>query len=143
VLDGNIHIPIPTDKSITILDAACGAGFWTLDMAHAYPKAKIIGLDTFPLDDKRLKGYASATISAPNIVYKYGDLTAHLSLPDNYIDIIYQRDTAPILPHGRWPFLFKELKRVMKPGGYIELVEYGKNRTIIEYIYIYKRLISC
>jgi ubiquinone/menaquinone biosynthesis C-methylase UbiE len=126
VLNGNIHVPIPTDKPITVLDVACGAGFWTLDMAHTYPNAKIIGLDAFPSDDKRLKGYASATINSPNIVYKYGDLTTHLSLPDNYIDIIYQRDTTPILPHEGWPFLFRELKRVLKPGGYIEIVEYGK-----------------
>lgn len=132
VLDGNIHVPIPKDKQITILDAACGAGFWALDMAHAFPNAKIIGLDTFPSDDKYLKGYSSATISAPNIVYKYGDLMTHLSLPDNYIDVIYQRDTAPILPRGRWSFLFTELKRIMKPGGYIELVEHGKIRLCIQ-----------
>ncbi|KAK4518436.1 uncharacterized protein ATC70_008654 [Mucor velutinosus] len=125
VLDGNIHVPVPTDKSITILDSACGAGFWTLDMAQAYPKAKVIGLDAFPLDDKRMKGYSNATISAPNAVYKYGDLTMQLTLPDNYVDVLYQRDTTSIIPHERWPFLFKELMRVMKPGGYIELVEYN------------------
>ncbi|CAO0798455.1 unnamed protein product [Mucor circinelloides] len=125
VLDGNIHVPVPTDKSITILDSACGAGFWTLDMAQTYPKAKVIGLDAFPADDKRMKGYSNATISAPNIVYKYGDLTTQLTLPDDYIDVLYQRDTTSIIPHERWPFLFKELMRVMKPGGYIELVEYN------------------
>lgn len=95
-------------------------------MAQAYPKAKVIGLDAFPADDKRMKGYSNATISAPNIVYKYGDLTTQLTLPDSYIDVLYQRDTTSIIPHERWPFLFKELMRVMKPGGYIELVEYSR-----------------
>lgn len=135
VLDGNIHVPVPTDKSITILDSACGAGFWTLDMAQTYPKAKVIGLDAFPADDKRMKGYSNATISAPNIVYKYGDLTTQLTLPDDYIDVLYQRDTTSIIPHERWPFLFKELMRVMKPGGYIELVEYS--------MYLYWLVIGC
>ncbi|CEP18251.1 hypothetical protein [Parasitella parasitica] len=124
VLDGNIHVPIPTDKSLTILDSACGAGFWTSDMAQAYPNAKVIGLDAFPADDKRMKGYSNATISAPNIVYKYGDLTTQLTLPDDYVDVLYQRDTTSIIPHERWPFLLEELMRVTKPGGYVEFVEY-------------------
>ncbi|KAG2232510.1 hypothetical protein INT48_007423 [Thamnidium elegans] len=122
--NGNIHVPVAMDKPITVLDAACGAGFWTLDIAHTFPNAKVIGLDAFPVDDKRMKGHSN-TISAPNIVYKYGDLTTHLPLPDNYLDIIYQRDTTSIMPHERWPFLLDELMRVAKPGGYIELVEYS------------------
>ncbi|KAI8081991.1 S-adenosyl-L-methionine-dependent methyltransferase [Gilbertella persicaria] len=119
ILQGNIHVPVPKDKPIVILDAACGAGFWTLDMTSEFPNAKIIGLDTFVTEDKRMKNNNST-----NIVYKYGDLTTHLSLPNNYLDIIYQRDTTSILPHERWSFLFQEQLRVLKPGGYIELVEY-------------------
>lgn len=105
-------------------------------MAQTYPNAKVIGLDAFPADDKRMKGYSNATISAPNIVYKYGDLTTPLTLPDDYIDVLYQRDTTSIIPHERWPFLFKELMRVMKPGGYIELVEYSMYLywLVIDYI---------
>ncbi|CAO3655088.1 unnamed protein product [Mucor hiemalis] len=127
VMEGNIHVPVTTDEPTTILDAACGAGFWTLDMAQAYPNAKIIGLDAFPADDKRMKGYSDAATSATNIVYKYGDLTARLSLPDNYLDVIYQRDTASIIPQERWSFILSELFRVAKPGGYLELVEYSFN----------------
>lgn len=126
MLEGNIHVPVSTHEPTTILDAACGAGFWTLDMAHAFPNAKVIGLDAFPADDKRMKSYSNATISAPNIVYKYGDLTTHLSLPDNYLDVIYQRDTTAIMPQERWQSLLHELMRIAKPGGYLELVEYSK-----------------
>lgn len=112
------------DKPITILDAACGAGFWTLDTANTFPNATVIGLDAFPVEDKANKGHN--TLTAPNIVYKYGDLTNHLPLPDNFVDIIYQRDTTSIMPHERWPFLLDEFMRIMKPGGYLELVEYSK-----------------
>lgn len=99
-------------------------------MAQSYPNAKIIGLDAFPADDKRMKGYSDAATSATNIVYKYGDLTTHLSLPDNYLDVIYQRDTASIIPHERWSFILGELFRVAKPGGYLELVEYSQYNSI-------------
>lgn len=92
-------------------------------MANTYSNAKIISLDTFPYDEKRPKAYSN---TAMNIVYKHCDLTSHLSLPDNYLDIIYQRDTASYMPSERWPFLFDEYLRILKPGGYIEIVEYGK-----------------
>lgn len=113
------------DKKVTILDAACGAGFWTLDMVNMYPNAKVISLDSFPSEDRRSKAYS---IAANNIVYKHGDLTSHLLLPDNYVDIIYQRDTASYMPSERWPFLFNEYLRILKPGGYVEIVEYGKKK---------------
>lgn len=122
MFDGNIHVPILIDKPTTILDSACGAGFWTLDMANTYPNSKVISLDVFPSDERRSKPAANA---AMNIVYKHGDLTSHLSLPDNYLDIIYQRDTAYYMPSERWPFLFDEYLRILKPGGYIEIVDYG------------------
>ncbi|KAI7899510.1 S-adenosyl-L-methionine-dependent methyltransferase [Cokeromyces recurvatus] len=144
VLQGNVHVPIATDKPITILDSACGAGFWTLDMAQSFPNAKVIGLDAafssttaaINNNNKQIKRYTTntatttttttitATMCAPNIVYKYGDPTTHLSLPDNYLDIIFQRDTLSSIPHECWPFLLNELMRVAKPGGSIELVEY-------------------
>lgn len=108
-------------------------------MAQAYPNAKVIGLDAFPAEDKRMKGYSNATIGAPNIVYKYGDLTAQLTLPDNYIDVLYQRDTTSIIPHERWPFLFQELMRVIKPGGHVELVEYGKNCFFLKLILLFNK----
>lgn len=88
-------------------------------MAHSFPNAKVMGLDAF--DDKRIHSN-----TAPNIVYKDGDITKHLSLPDSCIDFIFQRDTISIMPHERWPLHFSELMRVIKPGGYLELVEYSK-----------------
>ncbi|CAO3671393.1 hypothetical protein G6F70_005911 [Rhizopus microsporus] len=121
ILHGNIHVPVSRDKSIIILDSACGAGFWTLDMALEYPNATIIGLDTFPDRSETI----STLIGAPNVVYKYGDLTTRLQLPDNSIDVIFQRDTSTVLPHDCWPSLMSELKRIAKPGAYIEFMEYN------------------
>lgn len=124
ILQGNIHVPVSRDKPIIILDSACGAGFWTLDMALEYPNATIIGLDTFPDRSETI----SPLIGAPNVVYKYGDLTTRLQLPDNSIDVIFQRDTSTVLPHDCWPSLMSELKRIAKPGAYIEFMEYSKGK---------------
>lgn len=122
IFRGNIHVPVSRDHPIIILDSACGAGFWTLDMALEYPNAKVIGLDAFP----ERNGPSSQPICAPNVIYKHGDLTSQIQLPSDSVDIIYQRDTTTILPQNSWPFLLSELKRVAKPGAYIQLVEYSK-----------------
>ncbi|KAG0750389.1 hypothetical protein G6F62_010620 [Rhizopus arrhizus] len=123
IFRGNIHVPVSRDHPIIILDSACGAGFWTLDMALEYPNAKVIGLDAFP----ERNGSSNQPICAPNVIYKHGDLTSQIQLPSDSVDIIYQRDTTTILPHHSWPFLLSELKRVAKPGAYIQLVEYNFN----------------
>ncbi|KAI8977525.1 S-adenosyl-L-methionine-dependent methyltransferase, partial [Mycotypha africana] len=130
VLGGNLHVPVPSDH-FTLLDSACGVGIWTLDMAQAFPHATIIGLDTFPYtsaDDTsshlQTATIHTAALNAPNIVYKNGDLFSRLSLPANYLDIIFQRDTTAIIPQERWTFLLYEYFRILKPGGSIELVEY-------------------
>lgn len=121
ILKGNIHVPVSKESPVVILDSACGAGLWTLDMALDYPNAKVIGLDAFP----ERNGSDNTIISAPNVVYKTGDLTSQLQLPTNSVDVIYQRDASTILPHHVWPLLLSELKRVAKPGAYIQLVEYN------------------
>ncbi|KAG1462501.1 hypothetical protein G6F46_004253 [Rhizopus delemar] len=121
IFKGNIHVPVPRDIPIIILDSDCGAGFWTLDMALEYPNAKVIGLEAF----NERNGSKNPVIGAPNIVYKLGDLTSHLQLPANSVDIIHQRDAGTIIPQGAWSALLRELKRIAKPGGYIQLVEYN------------------
>ncbi|KAI9279321.1 S-adenosyl-L-methionine-dependent methyltransferase [Sporodiniella umbellata] len=119
ILGGNIHVPVSKDSPIIILESACGAGVWTLDMALEYPQAKIIGLEAF---HERSES-KNPMIGAPNIVYKLGDLASHLQLPADSVDVIYQRDASLIIPEGSWPAILSELKRVAKPGAYIELVE--------------------
>jgi hypothetical protein len=40
-------------------------------------------------------------------------------------DYVHQRFLSPLLPTSRWQSLIHELARVTRPGGWIELVEYG------------------
>ncbi|KAI8885362.1 S-adenosyl-L-methionine-dependent methyltransferase [Backusella circina FSU 941] len=118
ILNGNIHVPIDQEK-LVILDSACGAGFWAMDMAQELPNATVIGLGAFTDDYKRFMH-----ANTKNVSFQKGDVTKSLHFPDNSVDIIYQRDTTSLMPHESWPQLLKEFKRITKPGGYVELVEY-------------------
>jgi ubiquinone/menaquinone biosynthesis C-methylase UbiE len=91
-----------------------------MDIAQELPNATVIGLDAFTGDYKRFMH-----ANTKNITFQKGDITKSLHFPDNSVDVIYQRDTASLMPHECWPQLLNEFRRITKPGGYVELVEYG------------------
>ncbi|KAI8342564.1 S-adenosyl-L-methionine-dependent methyltransferase [Chlamydoabsidia padenii] len=109
----------PLDESLlgpVVLDIGCGLGQWSMEMATAYPKSTFIGvdlLDNFPQD-----------IKPKNCRFMSLDVR-QLPLPfdDQSIDYIYQRDLNWGLLQDEWNPLIKEYMRILKPGGWIELVE--------------------
>lgn len=47
--DDQLHLaPIP-DNPRKILDLGTGSGIWAIDMAEKYPSARVIGVDTTPV----------------------------------------------------------------------------------------------
>ncbi|KAG0748307.1 hypothetical protein G6F66_005237 [Rhizopus arrhizus] len=106
-------------KGIIVLDVGCGPGTWTMEMGTAFPKSTFIGIDQsafFPKD-----------IKPKNCHFRTcGHLVQHqlpLPFPDNSIDYIYQRDMNWGLTGQTWQALLKEYLRILKPGGWIEVVE--------------------
>lgn len=101
-------------------------------MAQVYPKCQIIGIDVVPPSEK--EGWSlttntnssSSSAGQKHVQFQYGDILKPLSFPENHFDFIYQRDIATVLPFNSWPALISEFYRITKPGGQIQLVEYGK-----------------
>ncbi|KAI9310700.1 S-adenosyl-L-methionine-dependent methyltransferase, partial [Dichotomocladium elegans] len=99
-----------------ILDSASGAGFWSLDMAQECPDAKVISLDM---------SLAEGSPPRPNIVYKAGNIMSPpLSFAPNTFDFVYQRDVGTVLPLLYWQPLIADFYRILKPKGFVQLVEY-------------------
>lgn len=98
-----------------VLDMGCGPGTWAMEMATVFPRSTFVGIDQraqYPRD-----------IKPKNCHFRQYDLTQPLPLPDNCIDYIFQRDLNWSLPAHQWALLMAEYLRVLKPGGWIELVE--------------------
>ncbi|ORZ12241.1 S-adenosyl-L-methionine-dependent methyltransferase [Absidia repens] len=99
-----------------VLDMGCSTGTWTMELATAYPNSHFIGLDQLALFPRDIK--------PKNCHFATCDLTClPLPIPDASVDYIFQRDMNWALMASQWPLLIKEYLRILKPGGWIELME--------------------
>lgn len=105
-------------NKVVVLDIGCGSGIWTMEMATKFPQAHFIGIDkrpSFPID-----------IKPKNCHFKLFNINqSNVKLPfmDQTVDYIFQRDLNWDLSESTWLPLVKEFFRILKPGGWIELVE--------------------
>src|SRR5215472_1242538 len=70
-----------------ILDIACGPGGWVLDMAYAYPRVEVMGIDI----SQQMIDYANMQAQAQrfnNASFRVMDVTQPLDFPDNSFDLV-------------------------------------------------------
>lgn len=116
-LQCNYHAPVTEllEKGAVVLDSGCGPATWTFEMAETYPCSKFYGVDcstVFPED-----------IKPPNVEFQICNIAENIPFPDNTFDYIHQRLLILGLTDKDWDSALKELYRVLKPGGYIDLAE--------------------
>ncbi|KAI8391036.1 uncharacterized protein BYT42DRAFT_555350 [Radiomyces spectabilis] len=98
-----------------VLDVACGTGVWVLEMATDYPITQFYGIDLsvqYPLD-----------IKPANAHFIQADVTQGLPFEDSHFDYIHMRMTYKCFSRDEWTIIVKEIRRVLKPGGYVEFRE--------------------
>ncbi|KAL7333115.1 hypothetical protein PS15p_202060 [Mucor circinelloides] len=133
-LNGLFSAPISEQlqDGITVLDAGCGPGCWSIDMAALYKNSQFHGVDI--LDSQ----FPKESNEPANTQFVVGDLVDNIPYPDNTFDFIYQRLLSLAFTKEQWRRNLKELQRVLKPGGYVELIEYD-HRKMLEYGPLFKK----
>ncbi len=109
-----------------ILDVGSGSGRWAMEMASAFPSARVIGLDLVPpaVDESQVLGQGLDQRPS-NYSFAPGNVLEGLPFPDATFDFVHQRLLITAIPKDRWPAVIAELVRVTRPGGWVELAECG------------------
>lgn len=113
----------------TVLDIGAGTGNLLLKVKRAVPDATVVGLDS---DTASLAVAATkATRLAADVQLDHGD-AAHLAYPDATFDRVVSAFLLHHLPDDRQHRMLREVRRVLKPGGSLHLLDFtpgGKTRA--------------
>jgi len=126
IVTENMGYLLPEQLDLThienVLDIACGPGGWALNMAYAYPKIKIVGVDI----SKTMINYARAQAQSQgldNVSFEIMNALQPFPFPDSSFGGINARFMVGFMPKAYWPTLIQECWRVTRPGGFICLTE--------------------
>ena len=111
------HISIKPDSYV--LDIGCGGGKTVKEIASSVPKGKVYGID-YSEDMVQLSKKVNHDLINRNIVEIMHGKVSSLPFPENMFDVVTAFET-----YYFWPDLMndlKELKRVLKPGAFLLLV---------------------
>ncbi|KAG8700395.1 hypothetical protein FRC08_004730 [Ceratobasidium sp. 394] len=117
---GNYMAPLPELNSgagpQAVLDVCSGSGQWVIEIAREFPKAKVAGIDlSKPVQDE-------STIPS-NASFSIADIKQGLPFETSSFDAVHMRMVPSLRERTA---LYREMHRVLRPGGLIMLVGPGE-----------------
>lgn len=117
-LHANFLAPVTQPRDI--LDVGSGTGRWAIQLAQQFPQANIVSLD---IEAPTERQSALLETQPENCVFIEGNVLKGLPFPNASFDFVHQRLLMGAIPGPAWPDVARELARVTRPGGWVELVE--------------------
>lgn len=111
----------------SVLDLGCGTGTLAIMVKQSHPSAEVTGLDADP-DMLKVARYKSVQLNTP-VKFDVG-FTNSLPYPDESFDRVL---SSIMIHHLKTPDKKKtaqEVFRVLKPGGRLHIVDFGKPYTL-------------
>lgn len=103
----------PVENPSDILDVGTGTGIWAIDMADTFPAAEVIGFDISPIQP---------TWVPPNCRFDIDDAQLEWTYREASFDFVHIRALYGSI--SDWSELYRQAFRVLKPGGYLENLEF-------------------
>jgi len=110
--DRRILVPVKNPKQI--LDIGCGTGAWAVELADEISESYVYGIDLSPVQPVYVPD---------NCIFILENILRGSSFPDDKFDLIQSRCIGAGIPDHRWLPYIKEIWRLTKPGGWIQLIE--------------------
>lgn len=117
ILDvGTSYLRLSRTRPPQIVDLApgTGTGIWATDIADKFPHAQVIGTDLSPV---------GPGMQPDNVTFEIDDCCSEWVYPDDHFDFIHIRGLFGSI--ADWPRLYREAFRHVRPGGYIEQIEWS------------------
>ncbi|CZT00663.1 related to methyltransferase [Rhynchosporium graminicola] len=114
VFDGRLIFP-PVHRPRRILDCGCGTGAWASEVAEQNPQCEVLGIDINPMmqpDDV-----------PDNLYLQVDDFNQRFTFPAHNFDLVNSRMVSAGLRVNGWPQYLQDLLRVIRPGGWAQMVD--------------------
>lgn len=127
-LGGLIPKAIPVAEVRNVLDVGCGPGVWAIDVIKKYPHMRVTGIDNSAaaISDASRRVQMNKVGSA---AFQQMDVTRALNFDDQSFDLVHMRSASPFIHAEAWPSVITELIRVLKPGGWLAIIDYEQGTT--------------
>lgn len=120
---GNYRAPL-RQAPRAILDVACGTGIWARELAAQYPRARVVGFDydRTPLD-RALEVLGPGGQFPANFHFVEANMFERFPFEDGEFDYTFSRFLVVATPTDKWLPIAREMLRVTRRGGYVEMVD--------------------
>jgi len=119
-------LPEQPDPTIfkTVIDIACGAGDWLLELAATYPTmTRLVGVDASSPMVNYARAQAAAHQYGERVTFKVMDALLIVEFPTATFDLVNIRFGSSFLRKWEWPKLLSEFRRVSSIDGMIRVTE--------------------